>query len=168
MLFYFSLLCAACSSPVTSYQLRRLWMRKEKRYPSTLSYDSAPYVLRDLNANKILLLAQQDIVTELANENSITSATQAESAAPSPTETHDENTSTAEPVPSAVSDSSSTDIEGDLPVVSWERLGYAAIFVGVVVALGMCTWCGGFRRIKGILRRDRAHYKRVKDEDLEK
>jgi hypothetical protein len=142
-------------------------MRKEKRYPSALSYDSAPYVLRDLNANKILLLAQQDIVTELANENPITSAVQAESAAASPTETYDENTSTAEPVPSAVSDSSSTDIEGDL-VVSWERLGYAAMFVGVVVALGMCTWCGGFRRIKGILHRDRAHYKRVKDEDLEK
>lgn len=70
--------------------------------------------------------------------------------------------------PSAV-DSATTDPKEEDLVVSSERLGYAAIFVVFMVALGLCAWCGGFRRIKGILRRaDHGHYKRVGDEDLEK
>jgi len=109
---------------------------------------------------------KEDLVTELTNASSITSAAEAESTTTSQADTYGENMTPAEPVPSAVSDNTTIDAEEDM-VVSWERLGYAAIFVAVVVALGMCTWCGGFRRIKGILNRDRAHYKRVKDEDLE-
>lgn len=54
---------------------------------------------------------------------------------------------------------------------SSERLKYAAIlFVVVVVGVGMFVWCGDrLGRLKGLLQRaDRAHYKRVGDEDLEK
>lgn len=143
-------------------------MRKEKRYPFTLSYDLARYVPRDLNANKMFVACQQDIVTELPTANSITSATQAESTSTSPAVPSVEKTSPVKPTPSVVLDNTTTDPEEDM-VVSSERLGYATLFVVFVVIMGLCTWCGGFRRIKGMLQRaDRAHYKRVGDEDLEK
>jgi len=93
----------------------------------------------------------------------MTSVPQAEST--SPAEPYGNTTSPAAP---AALDSATTDLEEDL-VVSSERLGYAAIFVMFVAAVGWCTLCGGFRRTKGVLRRaDRANYKRVGDEDLEK
>jgi len=111
---------------------------------------------------------KEDIVTEPPTANSITSVTQAESTSASPAVPSVEKTSPVEPTPSAVLDNTTTDPEEDM-VVSSERLGYATLFVVFVVIMGLCTWCGGFRRIKGILQRaDRAHYKRVGDEDLEK
>jgi hypothetical protein len=80
-----------------------------------------------------------------------------------------EKTSSTVSVPSSVVDAT-PEVEEDLSGSS-ERLKYAAIlFVVVVVGVGMFAWCGnGLRRFKGLLqRKDRTHYKRVGDEDLEK
>ncbi|KAG2150870.1 peptidylprolyl isomerase B [Suillus clintonianus] len=103
--------------------------------------------------------------------NSITSSAEAELPASTPiSPASGEKTSPAESAPSPVLDTTDPDIVEDLAGSS-DRLRYAAIFlVVVVVAVGLCAWCGGgLRRFKGILQRaDRAHYKRVGDEDLEK
>ena len=142
---------------------------EEKRYPYALSYNSAVYVPRGLDANKNIVACQQDIVAEPVN--SLTSSTQAESPVSTPTSlTSGEKTSLAEPTPSAVLDSTAPDFEEDFAGSS-KRWRYAVIFfVVVVVAVGLWAWySGGFRRVKAMLHRaDRAQYKRVRDEDLEK
>jgi len=102
--------------------------------------------------------------------NTVTSPTDVELPDSTPTSpASNEKTSPAESVPSPVMDATPEVVEGLSG--SSERLRYAAIiFVVVAVGVGMFVWCGdGLRRFKGLLQRaDRAHYKRVGDEDLEK
>ncbi|KAG1855726.1 peptidylprolyl isomerase B [Suillus subalutaceus] len=104
---------------------------------------------------------KEDIAT--VPVNSVTSPADAELS------DSNEETSTAKSAPSSVVDATPEVVEGASG--SSEGLRYAAIlFVVVVVGVGMFVWRGaGLRRFKGLLQRaDRAHYKRVGDEDLEK
>jgi peptidyl-prolyl cis-trans isomerase B (cyclophilin B) len=111
---------------------------------------------------------KEDIAT--VPVNTVTSPTDVELPNSTPTSpASNEKTSPAESVPSPVMDATPEVVEGLSG--SSERLRYAAIlFVVVAVGVGMSVWCGdGLRRFKGLLQRaDRAHYKRVGDEDLEK
>ncbi|KAG1771774.1 peptidylprolyl isomerase B [Suillus occidentalis] len=122
-------------------------------------------------------LPVEPVVDEGGNEdiatvpvNSVTPPNDAELPATTPASpTSNEKTSPVESAPSPVVDATPEVVE-DLSGSS-ERLRYAAILlVVVVVGVGMFAWCGnGLRRLKGLLQRaDRAHYKRVGDEDLEK
>lgn len=122
-------------------------------------------------------LPVEPVVDEGGNEdiatvpvNSVTPPNDAELPATTPASpASNEKPSLVESAPSPVVDATPEVVE-DLSGSS-ERLRYAAILlVVVVVGVGMFAWCGnGLRRLKGLFQRaDRAHYKRVGDEDLEK